>query len=141
MLRALQTPIARILSRARSLRTVRLNLDFRNDPQAYCGNSRHRDRWLQKLREKVGPEIVEIMQACASLEYVAILYHGSPSSIWVEFHPSRVRGVEPRFVMSYDDAHVYAISPLSSLSTAILKSDSRSDSEMIKRLGGQDLVF
>ncbi|KAI1792790.1 hypothetical protein LXA43DRAFT_1093429 [Ganoderma leucocontextum] len=99
-------PMARILSRAQSLRTVRLNLDFRNDPRPYCVDGRLRDRWLQKLREKIGPEIVRIMQTCASLEHVAILYHGSPSSVWVEFHPSRARCVEPRFVMSYSDPYV-----------------------------------
>ncbi|PIL28952.1 hypothetical protein GSI_08999 [Ganoderma sinense ZZ0214-1] len=121
------TPIAKILSRARSLRTVRLGLDCYNDPGAYCCWSSRRDRWLEKLRTKVGPEIIKIMQArCPALEHVAILYHGSPSSIWIEFHPSRspVGGGEPRppgFVMSYDEQYI--------------------DSEMITRMGGRDVVF
>ena len=105
----MQTPIAKILARARSLRTVRLNLDFYNDPGSYCHSSSHRERWLETLRTKVGPKILRIMQAgCPSLEHVAILYHGCPSSIWVEFHPdpSRCTGAEPRFVMSYADRYV-----------------------------------
>ena len=106
----LQKSIVKILSRAQSLRTIRLNLDFRDGGQAYCGDEEIRDRWLQTLRTERGPEIVEIMQGCPFLEYVAILYHGKPSSVWVEFQPSRCAG--PRFVMSYSDAHVYATSPL-----------------------------
>ena len=105
----MQTPIAKILARARSLRTVRLNLDFYNDPGAYCRSSGNRERWLETLRTKVGPKILRIMLAgCPSLEHVAILYHGRPSSIWVEFHPdpSRCAGAEPRFVMSYADRYV-----------------------------------
>ncbi|KAI1792789.1 hypothetical protein LXA43DRAFT_316351 [Ganoderma leucocontextum] len=83
-------PIAEILSRAQSLRTVRLNLDFHDDPLAYCGNPypHLRDKWLQTLRKERGPEIVEVMQACPLLERVAILYHDRPSSVWVEFYPS-----------------------------------------------------
>ncbi|KAI1792794.1 hypothetical protein LXA43DRAFT_316447 [Ganoderma leucocontextum] len=96
--------IAEILARAQSLRTVRLNLDFHDDPQAYCGINDLRYEWLQTLRTDRAPEIVEIMQACPFLEHVAILYHGLPSSVWVEFHPSRC--AEPRFVMSYSDAYV-----------------------------------
>ena len=104
----MQTPVAKILARARSLRTVRLNLDFYNDPRGCCRSS-HRERWLQTLRMKMGPKILRIMQAgCPSLEHVAILYHGSPSSIWVEFHPdpSGCAGAEPRFMMSYADCYV-----------------------------------
>ena len=105
----MQTPIAKILTRSWSVRTVRLALDFYNDLGAYCRSSSHRERWLQTLQAKVGPKILRIMQAgCPSLEHVAILYHGRPSSIWVEFHPnpSRCTGAEPRFVMSYSDRYV-----------------------------------
>ena len=105
----MQTPIAKILARAGSLRTVRLNLDFYNDPGAYCRSSGNRERWLETLRTKVGPKILRIMLAgCPSLEHVAVLYHGRPSSIWVEFHPdpSRRAGAEPRCVMSYADRYV-----------------------------------
>nr|VWO97711.1 Aminotransferase class I/II-fold pyridoxal phosphate-dependent enzyme (Putative acyl-CoA transferase WcbT) [Ganoderma boninense] len=103
------TPIAKILSRARSLRTVRLGLDCYNDPGAYCRLSGHRGRWLETLRTKVGPKILAIMQArCPSLEHVAILYHGSPSSVWIEFHPPRCGAEEePRVVVSYDEQYVF----------------------------------
>ncbi|KAI1792804.1 hypothetical protein LXA43DRAFT_1093441 [Ganoderma leucocontextum] len=99
-----QTPyrhIAEILAGSRSLRTVRLNLDFHDDHQAYCGNPIIRQEWFRVIQGGAG---VAIMQACPRLEYVALLYHGRPASVWAEFHPERC--AEPRFVLKYDDAYV-----------------------------------
>ncbi len=96
-----QKHIAGILARATSLRTVRLNLDFHDDTQAYCPNPYLGDKWREVFEKQRGPEIMQAM--CPCLEYVALLYHGCPASVWAEFHPQRC--AEPRFVLKCDAAH------------------------------------
>ncbi|PIL27947.1 hypothetical protein GSI_09982 [Ganoderma sinense ZZ0214-1] len=97
--------IARLLSTAKTLRTLRLNLDFHEDHQAYCANRRKRDAWLALFRDERGPEIVEIVAAsCLQLEYVALLYHGYAGATWAEFHPQRC--AEPRFVLDNTGGHL-----------------------------------
>ncbi len=100
----LQAHIARTLAAAKSLRTVRLNLDFHDDHQAYCGNLEKRKRWYDTFIGQRGPEILAIMQECPLLEHIALLYHGHPSSTWVEFRTPRCPG--PRVVLKYDTEHV-----------------------------------
>ena len=95
-----QGHIARILTAAKSLRTVRLNLDFHDDHQACCSNQEKRKKWHETFFGERGPEIVDILQDCPLLEYVSLLYHGERSSVWVEFHPPRC--AEPRVVFDYD---------------------------------------
>ncbi|PIL28959.1 hypothetical protein GSI_09006 [Ganoderma sinense ZZ0214-1] len=96
--------IARMLASAKSLRTVRLSLDFHDDHGAYCGNPEKRGRWRDTFMRQRGPEILAIMQECPLLEHVALLYHGSPSATWVEFRTDRCPG--PRVVLEYDSEHV-----------------------------------
>ncbi|PIL28954.1 hypothetical protein GSI_09001 [Ganoderma sinense ZZ0214-1] len=96
--------IARTLSAIKSLRVVRLNLDFEDDHQAYCGDVQHRQVWYDTLTRRKGPEIVNIMQTCPQLEHVALLYHGHPSSTWAEFRPARYPG--PKVVVEYDPQHI-----------------------------------
>ena len=55
------------------------------------------------MRAEYGPQIVDIMQVCPLLEYVGLLYHHIPTSIWLEFHPPRC--AEPRFVLKNDISH------------------------------------
>ena len=101
----LQAHIVRTLTAVKSLRTVRLNLDFHDDHQAYCGNPEKRKRWRDTFIEQRGPEILAIMQECPLLEHVALLYHGTSSATWVEFRTPRCPG--PRVVLEYDPEHVY----------------------------------
>nr|VWP01970.1 Autophagy-related protein 11 [Ganoderma boninense] len=96
--------IARTLTAVKSLRTVRLNLDFHDDHQAYCGNPDKQKRWHDTFMGQRGPEILAIMEECPLLEHVALLYHGSPSTTWVEFRTARCPG--PRVVLEYDPEHV-----------------------------------
>ncbi|RDX54266.1 hypothetical protein OH76DRAFT_1431059 [Lentinus brumalis] len=95
--------IARLLSATRSLRAVRLNLDFHGDHGPYCGKYVVRKAWWDTFKGSLGWEIVNIMQDCPLLRCVELLYHGSPTATWVEFHPPRC--AEPRFVLSYDKDH------------------------------------
>ncbi|KAI1792780.1 hypothetical protein LXA43DRAFT_315817 [Ganoderma leucocontextum] len=96
--------IARLLSAATSLRTLRLNLDFHDDHQAYCRSAWKRDLWFPVFKER-GFEIVGVMQAsCPLLEHVALLYHGHPTATWAEFHPQGC--AEPRFVLDYTKDHM-----------------------------------
>ena len=102
-----QIHIARHLTAFKTLRTIHLNLDFLDDHGPYCKNMQSRDAWFEVFRNERGPAIVEVLQECPALEYVGLLYHGIPESIWVEFHPSRC--AEPRFVLEYDSSHLYVI--------------------------------
>ncbi|TFK79226.1 hypothetical protein K466DRAFT_442619, partial [Polyporus arcularius HHB13444] len=68
--------IANLLKRAHSLCTVRLNLDFHDDHGPYCNAAAVREAYWSTFRDQRGPEIVGIMDACPSLEYVELLYHG-----------------------------------------------------------------
>ena len=98
--------IAQVLSARTTLRTLRLNLDFPEDHQAYCANLPKRDAWLALFRDERGPEIVEIVAAsCPWLEHVALLYHGFEGATWAEFHPQRC--AEPRFVLDNTREHLY----------------------------------
>ena len=108
----MQKPITEILSRAQSLRIVRLNLDFHDDTQLpYYGRSHLHEKWSRTFRYERGPEIVQAMQACPLLEYVAILLHDFRSSFWVEFHPSRCpERPEPRCMRRYGEDYRYAMS-------------------------------
>ncbi|TFK79121.1 hypothetical protein K466DRAFT_506108 [Polyporus arcularius HHB13444] len=91
--------IAEMLTAARGLRSVRLNLDFHDDigPYSDCAVSVGRE-WQVKFREHRGPEIVAILEECPWLEYVELLYHdhASWSSRWPKFPTSRYPG--PRFI-------------------------------------------
>ncbi|KAM5535305.1 hypothetical protein V8D89_010990 [Ganoderma adspersum] len=99
------THIARLLSAATALRTLRLNLDFHEDHQAYCAHLRKREAWLALFRDILGPAIVEVVAAsCPRLEHVALLYHGWEGATWAEFHPRRC--AEPRFVLDYMGGHL-----------------------------------
>ena len=95
----------------KALRVLRLNLDFEGDHQAYCGNADRRRIWYATLTRKKGPEIAHVMQACPLLEHVDLLYHGQPSSIWIEFHPPQIGRLE--IVVKYDSDHVYVLLKIS----------------------------
>ncbi|TFK80275.1 hypothetical protein K466DRAFT_504194, partial [Polyporus arcularius HHB13444] len=97
--------IARLLTAAPSLRTVRLKLDFRGDHGPYGGMYAVRKAWWGRLKELLGWDIVEVLKYCPLLDCVEILYHGDPTATWVEFHPPRC--AEPCFVLSYDKDHRY----------------------------------
>ncbi|RDX54846.1 hypothetical protein OH76DRAFT_1308640, partial [Lentinus brumalis] len=79
--------IARLLTAAPSLRTIRLNLDFRGDHGPYCGTYAVRKAWWGRFKESLGWEVVEVLQDCPLLDCVEILYHGNPTATWVESHP------------------------------------------------------
>ncbi|PIL28961.1 hypothetical protein GSI_09008 [Ganoderma sinense ZZ0214-1] len=96
--------IAQALTAVKSLRTVRLNLDFHDDHGPYCGNNAKRERWRDTFMGQRGPEVLAIMQECPLLQHVALLYHGHPSATWVEFQTARCPG--PRVVLEYDSEHV-----------------------------------
>ena len=81
---------------------MHLNLDLNGDHGPYCGKYPVRKAWYT-IFEARGWEIVDVMQACPKLEYVALLYHGIPYATWVEFHPPRC--AEPRLVLEYDQEH------------------------------------
>ncbi|KAM5536451.1 hypothetical protein V8D89_009887 [Ganoderma adspersum] len=103
--RVQHTKIAQLLSAAKTLRTLRLNLDFHEDHQAYCAHLRKREAWLALFRDTLGPTIVEIVaESCPRLEHVALLYHGCHGATWAEFHPQRC--AEPRFVLDYMGGHL-----------------------------------
>ena len=81
---------------------MRLNLDFPADHGPYCHSLPRRDAWHARLKHEIGPEIVRVLEErCPLLESVEILYHGVPTSTWVEFHPARC--AELRFVMDESD--------------------------------------
>ncbi|KAI0632942.1 hypothetical protein C8Q77DRAFT_1120582 [Trametes polyzona] len=82
--------IARILSSVKSLATLRLHLDFEDDPGAYAYDNdvRAPEVWLPKLVER-GWHILELLDACPVLESIALLFSASdPPSTWVWFHRS-----------------------------------------------------
>ena len=84
---------------------MRLNLDFPEDHGPYCHILPRRDAWFARLKDEIGTAIVRVLEErCPLLEAVEILYHGVPTSTWVEFHPSRCVGAEPRFVMDESDS-------------------------------------
>ncbi|EJF57395.1 hypothetical protein DICSQDRAFT_157415 [Dichomitus squalens LYAD-421 SS1] len=89
--------IARILAGAKSLRTIHLNLNFRDDHGPYCLNGMLRGPWYFAFSTMYGPEIVE--ESCPLLEYVGFLYHDAARTVWVQFHPSRCaeRLVRPNY--------------------------------------------
>ena len=89
-------------------RVIRLNLDFPEDHGPYCHIRPERDTWFAKFKNTLGPEIVAALEnRCPLLEYVDLLYHGVPTSTWVEFHPSRC--AEPRFVLDEKDPERWCV--------------------------------
>ncbi|TFK81959.1 hypothetical protein K466DRAFT_666809 [Polyporus arcularius HHB13444] len=96
------------LAGAKSLRWLRLNLDFREDHGAYCAELTFRDVWFSRLTGSIGWEIVDALEVhCPLLESVEILYHAIPTSIWLEFHPCRC--ADPRFVLDFEREDIEAI--------------------------------
>ncbi|RDX52505.1 hypothetical protein OH76DRAFT_1480615 [Lentinus brumalis] len=96
------------LAGAKSLRWLRLNLDFREDHGAYCADLTFRDVWFSRLTGSIGWEIVDALEIhCPLLESVEILYHAIPTSIWLEFHPCRC--ADPRFVLDFEREDIEAI--------------------------------
>ncbi|KAI0687077.1 hypothetical protein C8Q76DRAFT_803771 [Earliella scabrosa] len=102
-----QERILRILTGLRLLRTAHLNLDFHDECPAYVEFRERaaRYRWMRTLRDTRGWEVVNIMEACPLLEFVALICHGYQFSTWVEFHPRRC--AKPRLVHVYDKRHRY----------------------------------
>ncbi|KAI0634118.1 hypothetical protein C8Q77DRAFT_1055931, partial [Trametes polyzona] len=83
--------IVRKLSTIPTLVTLRLNLDFEDDPGPYIGDeeppgfSRYHSRLI-----KLGWEILDLLDPCPRLEHVALVSHGTqPPSIWRPFYRSR----------------------------------------------------
>ena len=48
-----------------------------------------RGPWFSIFSMTYGPEILDVLQACPHLEYVALLYHDETRTVWVQFHPPR----------------------------------------------------
>ncbi|KAM5545979.1 hypothetical protein V8D89_000105 [Ganoderma adspersum] len=101
--------IAKTLAAMKSLRVVRLNLNFEDDHQAYCGNLQRRQVWYDTLTGRKGPQIINIMQTCPLLDHVTLLYHGHPSSTWAEFRTARYQG--PKVIVKYDPQHGFGNDP------------------------------
>ncbi|RDX52510.1 hypothetical protein OH76DRAFT_163280 [Lentinus brumalis] len=82
--------IARLLTRGEMLRHVFLNLDFHDDhgPPG-TGNWDEPIFRFDPIHAARGFELVNIMEKCPRLQYVALLRHYERSSQWVEYHPSR----------------------------------------------------
>ena len=115
--------IARKLAAAKSLRTVHLNLDFRDDHGPYCHDNMFRGPWYATFSMMYGPEILAVLQSCPLLEYVGLLYHDKTRSVWAEFHPPRcaVPYVRPKHGPGY-------VIPLS----CSILSDSRSETQRFR---------
>ncbi|KAI0695087.1 hypothetical protein C8T65DRAFT_665885 [Cerioporus squamosus] len=96
--------IAKLLTAARGLRSIRLNLDFHDDQGPYCGRGFDYSIWRSTFMEHRGPEIVQILEACPWLEYVELLYHAYNGSRWTKFRTSRYAG--PRIVDPDDGSTV-----------------------------------
>ncbi|KAI0752655.1 hypothetical protein C8Q80DRAFT_468037 [Daedaleopsis nitida] len=80
--------IAQLLTPAKSLRTIHLNLDLPENPGPYSEDSEARGRWLLVYKER-GCEPAVLLQECTLLEHVALLGHGLIGSMWFEFYPPR----------------------------------------------------
>ncbi|RPD61781.1 hypothetical protein L227DRAFT_610231 [Lentinus tigrinus ALCF2SS1-6] len=92
---------------------MRLNLDFPEDHGPHCSKHPERDAWFAKFKGELGPNIVALLEErCPLLEHVGLLYHGVPTSTWVEFHPSRC--AEPRFVLDDKDPERWDSPPIPS---------------------------
>ena len=87
-----------MLTKAMSLRTVRLNLDFHDDHGGRCIERPVRSKWYNTFKNVRGREIVDILDSLPLLEYVELLYHGIPNQLWVQFLPKRYP--EPRYAIS-----------------------------------------
>ena len=86
----------------KSLRWLRLNLDFHEDHGPYCADWDVRDAWFTKLTGEIGWRIVETLEKhCPLLQSVELLYHTISTSTWAEFHPCRC--ADPRFVLDDND--------------------------------------
>ncbi|RDX52530.1 hypothetical protein OH76DRAFT_1345164 [Lentinus brumalis] len=96
--------IARILTAARSLRTIRLNLDLNGDHGPCCNYASTIDAWLAKVKDDIGPRVIGVLQECPFLECCELLYHARGGSTWVEFRPPHCP--EPHFIRD-DHAHLY----------------------------------
>ncbi|RPD61746.1 hypothetical protein L226DRAFT_394565 [Lentinus tigrinus ALCF2SS1-7] len=97
--------IAKLLVAARSLRTVRLNLDLHGDHGPYCNFVPTLQSWLAKFRDEIGPSIIGILQDLPLLECCELLYHQVGGSTWTEFRPAN--GPEPHFIEYHDqDIHM-----------------------------------
>ncbi|RPD61771.1 hypothetical protein L226DRAFT_534044 [Lentinus tigrinus ALCF2SS1-7] len=95
-------PIVERLAAAKSIRWLRLNLDFHEDHGPYCNVWKLRDKWFTRLTGELGWEIVEMLEEhCPLLESVKLLCHCVPASTWAEFRCCR--RADPRFLLDPDD--------------------------------------
>ncbi|KAI0632929.1 hypothetical protein C8Q77DRAFT_1120547 [Trametes polyzona] len=83
--------ITSILSSLKTLVTVRLHLDFKDDPGAYAIDIDYEvaDSWYPKLVKR-GWELLEALGACPQLESVALLYTAKGPGVWVWFDRSQL---------------------------------------------------
>ncbi|KAI0632943.1 hypothetical protein C8Q77DRAFT_1120588 [Trametes polyzona] len=90
--------IIRIISSLKTLATLRLHLDFEDDPGAYaCDlNAYAHTFWLPKLTKR-GWDILKMMvDACPELESVALVFFASgPPSTWIWFHRASLAARKP----------------------------------------------
>ncbi|KAI0643824.1 hypothetical protein C8Q79DRAFT_915062 [Trametes meyenii] len=68
--------IVRILAEIRNLTTLRLNLDFGDDPGPYNHDTSLTEPWRRELRER-GWHIVDLLNTCSKLEYVQLISHSN----------------------------------------------------------------
>ncbi|KAI0632928.1 hypothetical protein C8Q77DRAFT_856074 [Trametes polyzona] len=84
--------IARIISSVKTLVTLRLHLDTREDPGAYAydidSGGGAVEKWYTRL-VKCGWDILKLLAPCPELESVALVYSAAgPPSSWLWFHRS-----------------------------------------------------
>ena len=93
----MQQHITKLLTPLKTLRALRLNLDFpdttgpRTSLKQYGEPMRH-TRWIAAAQMR-GLEMADVMEAhCPELECVCLLVHDASGSYWWKFRPSKWPG-------------------------------------------------
>ncbi|KAI0672400.1 hypothetical protein C8Q78DRAFT_747498 [Trametes maxima] len=103
------------LAEIRTLVTLRLNLDFEEDPGRCMNQVSIRRPWAHLLNER-GWRAVDILDGvCPELEYVQLVFHAQPPSTWVEYRQdarSTRAIVYAPAAASHEDSMPYSTVPL-----------------------------
>ncbi len=118
-----QQRIARTVSEISTLVTLRLNLDFQDDPGE--GNDTDVDyRVLKQWRSQlstVGWAVVDMLsERCPLLDGVALLYRGQPPAMWIWCLRSRQATRCCAYDRSPENMHVFSLSTANSLLIRLL---------------------
>ncbi|KAI0632932.1 hypothetical protein C8Q77DRAFT_1158391 [Trametes polyzona] len=107
--------IARTISSLETLATVRLHLDFRDDPGAYVVDFDYEAAysWYPKLVQR-GWEVLGMLNACPELESAALLYAAEGPGTWVRFDRSQLALAGRKPVKNYalENGHDATAPPL-----------------------------